>query len=115
MPFEEKSQKIYLPENTPQISGSILRSEERLELMGEYSIAFIDKGKQDGVTEGQQFRVYIQESVKLNPKDKKKTPLPPVVVGTFIVLHTEQNTATVLVLASNIEFTPGTKFATTLN
>jgi hypothetical protein len=115
MPYEEKSKKIYLPGNTPQISGTILRSEERTEVMGEYSIAFIDKGSRDGVVEGQQFHVFNQQRLKLNARDKETTLLPPEEVGTLLVLHTEQNTATVLVLASSLEFTPGTEFATTLN
>lgn len=115
MPYEEKSQKIYLPENPPQISGSILQTEERSELMGEFSVGFIDKGKQDGVMDGQQFHVYVQKEAKLNPEDKKTTLLPPEEVGTLLVLHTEQNNATVLVLASTTAFGPGTKFTTTLN
>jgi hypothetical protein len=115
MPYEEKSRKIHLPETTPQISGTILRAEERTEMMGEYSIAFIDKGSQDGVMEGQQFHVFNQQRMKLNAGDKEKTLLPPENVGTLLVLRTEQNTATVLILASRSEFFPGTKFATTLN
>jgi hypothetical protein len=115
MPYEKKSPKIYLPENPPEISGTILRSEERSEIMGEFSIAFIDKGSQDGVMEGQQFCVYNQDQLKLNARDKEMTALPPEKVGTLLVLHTEQNTATVLVLASSAEFSPGTKFTTTLN
>jgi hypothetical protein len=115
MPFEEKSQKIYLPENTPQISGTVLRSEERMELMGEFTIAFIDKGRQDGVEEGHQFQVYSQERLKLRADDKETTLMPPKKLGTLLVLHTEQNTATVVVLTSTTEFGPGTKFSTTLN
>lgn len=115
MPFEEKSRKIYLPENPPQISGSILRTEERTELMGEFSIGFIDKGKQDGVMDGQRFHVYNQKQAKLNPEDKKTTLLPPEEVGTLLVLHTEQSTATVLVLTSTTAFGPGTKFTASMN
>jgi hypothetical protein len=115
MPYEKRQIKIHLPENQPQISGTILRSEERGELMGEFSIAFIDKGRRDGVADGQQFRVYNQQRQKLTPKDREATLLPPEEVATLLVLHTEENTATVVVLASDKEFTPGTKFTTTLN
>jgi len=115
MPHEETSRKIYLPENTPDISGIVLLSEERSFIMGEHSIAFIDKGAKDGVENGQQYIVYTQESVKLHPKDKKNTLLPAEEVGRVIVLRTEQNTATVLVLDSKKEFSSGTRFSTTLN
>lgn len=115
MPYEEKSPKIYLSENPPQITGVILRSEERTDLIAEFIVAFINKGEQDGVAMGQQYRVFNQESVKLNPGDKQATLLPPEEVGSILVLHTEPNTATVLVLTSKTEFGPGTKFTTTLN
>ncbi len=115
MPYQEQSPKIYLPKDTPQISGDILLSQDRRELIGEHAIAFIDKGKKDGVSPGQQFQVYTQEQVKLNPKDKNLTSLPPKDIGTILVLRTEQNTATVLVLNSQTAFGPGTKFSTTLN
>lgn len=115
MPYEEKSKKIYLSENPPQISGSILQSEQRAELMGDFSVAFIDKGKRDGVAEGQQFHIYNQESVKLNPGDNKTTLLPTEELGTLLVLHAESDTATVLVLTSKYEIFPGAKFATTLD
>ena len=115
MPYEALSSKIYLPENPPSISGTVLRSEDRTDLIGENAIAFIDKGEQDGVALGQRYRVYNQEEVKLNPKDKNPTLLPPVEVGIILVLHTERNTATVLVVGSNTAFAPGAKFRTTLN
>ena len=110
MPYEPFSFKIYLAENPASISGTVLQSEDQTNLIGENTIAFIDKGEQDGVTVGQRFRVYNQEEVKLNPKDKLATRLPPVDVGTILVLHTERNSSTVLVISSNAEFGPGTKF-----
>lgn len=115
MPYEEKSQKIYLPENPPEISGTILQTEERAELMGEFSIGFIDKGSKEGVMDGQQFLVYNQKQAKLNPDDEKATLLPPEKVGTLLVLHTEDHTATVLVLTSTTAFGSGTAFTTTLD
>ena len=115
MPYEAISSKIYLPENSSSVSGTVLGTEDQTDLIGESAIAFIDKGEQDGVTVGQRYRVYNQENVKLHPKDKKPTQLPAVEVGVILVLHTEQNTATVLVIHSNTAFSPGAKFRTTLN
>jgi hypothetical protein len=115
MPYDNASQKIYLPESTPDISGTIFREEEKALLVAEHAIAFIDKGAEDGIENGQQFIAYSQDSVKLNPKDKERTLLPPEELGRMIVLRTEQNTATVLVIDSKREFGPGTKFSTTLD
>lgn len=110
MPYEAVSPKIYLNNNPASVSGTVLHSEEEADLIGEHAIAFINKGEQDGVALGQRYRVFNQEKVKLNSKDSKSTLLPPVDVGTIVVLHTEQNTATVLVIGNHIEFAPGAKF-----
>jgi hypothetical protein len=110
MPYEEVSSKIYLNDNPTSVTGTLVRTEEELNLIGENMIAFIDKGEQDGVSLGQRYRIYSQEKVKLSPKDNKPTQLPPVELGIILVLHTEQNNATVLVVDSNIEFAPGVKF-----
>ena len=110
MPYEAPSTKIYLNDTPASVSGTILLSEEGASLIGEYAIAFINKGERDGVALGQRYRVYNQEKVKLSPKDKNAAMLPPVDVGNVIVLRTEQNTATVLVIGSNAAFSPGTRF-----
>ena len=115
MPYEEMSAKIFLPENTPEITGTVLLAEEQTNLMGEHTVAFIDKGERDGVVPGQQFHVYHQDGIRLDPEDEEATLLPPEDAGIILVLRAEQNTATVVVLASRTEMAPGTKFATTLD
>ena len=114
MPYKKQSTKVYLPGNTPDITGTILLSEEQTNLMGEHTVAFIDKGKRDGVVPGQQFHVYHQDEMRLNSEDDEATLLPPEDAGIILVLRTELNTATVVVLASKTEMAPDIKFATML-
>ncbi len=114
MPYETVSPKIYLDDNPAPVSGTILKSEEGTNLIGENAIAFINKGEQDGVALGQQYHVYNQEKVKLKEGKKQAQQLPPANIGSIIVLRAEQNTATVLVVDSAIEFASGAKFSAIL-
>jgi hypothetical protein len=72
-------------------------------------IAFIDKGKKDGVLPGQFYSVYDQVSEQLHPKKKGKLFLLPVDFAELLVIHTENTTATVIVTNADKEFEPGSK------
>ena len=72
-------------------------------------IAFIDKGKKDGVQPGQFYNVYYRISEQPDPKKKEKIQLLPVDFAELLVLHTENTTATVIVTSADREFEPGSK------
>ena len=65
---------------------------------------FINKGKQDGVQEGQEYAIYYDEELDFMTKK--------IDIGTFIVLHTEETTATALITNSKKAIRPGQKFRT---
>ena len=71
---------------------------------------FIDKGSQDQVEPGQSYVVYYQEKQRIDPKSKEETLLPPVNYGTFIILHTELETATAMVVKADSNISPGDTF-----
>ena len=75
-------------------------------------IAFIDKGKMDGVQPGQFYSVYYQASERINPNKKEKILLLPVDFAELLVIHTEDTTATVIVTKDDWEFEPGAKIRT---
>jgi hypothetical protein len=100
MPFFQRSPKIALNESVKGLFGKIIVSEEHERIFAEDTIAFIDKGTEDGVTPGQFYNIYYQKKGRPDPKAKKDVPLTPVDLGTLLVLHTENTTSTVLITRS---------------
>jgi len=108
MPFIERSPKITIVESTPGVEGKIIISEEYRTVMGDDTIAFIDKGDNDGITPGQLYPVYYQD--KLDSTKGGDFTLAQVDFGTFLVLHTEPTTSTVLITGSDKDIPPGALF-----
>jgi len=113
LPYQKRSGKIYLTESRKGLVGQIIGSEERENIMGDKTVAFIDKGEKDGVKPGQQYTLFYREKKRLDPKKKWKSVLfPTVEFGTLIVLHTEQDNATVLITRAEQSVSPGATFRT---
>ena len=109
MPYKKRTPKIALVQSKMGLTGEIIVSEEREKNMGDHTVAFIDRGDQDGVKVGQAYRIYYQEKGKLGNSSNKDVSLLPVVYGSLIVLHTEKSTSTVLITQSEQSVHPGTK------
>ncbi|MBW2450626.1 MAG: LysM peptidoglycan-binding domain-containing protein [Deltaproteobacteria bacterium] len=109
MPYQKRSPRIALTQSKDGLNGKIIASEEHEKNMGDHTVAFIDKGDQDGVEIGQSYSIYYQEKEKLNKKIKEDIPLTPVIHGSLLVLHTEPTTSTVLITQSDQSIHPGTK------
>jgi len=93
------------------LNGKIIVSEEGENNIGDHTVAFIDKGDQDGVQIGQSYSIYYQEKERLDKKNKENVPLTPVVYGSLLVLHTEPTASTVLITHSDKSAHPGTKIS----
>mgnify|MGYP003563239544 CR=1 FL=1 len=112
MLFNPRHSNIELKPSTPGIDGRIITSEEHATLIGDYMLAFIDKGRADNIDVGQQYSIYnVQKTVLENNQISEKT-LPPVDFATFIVLHTEQTTSTVIITSAAKHIAPGERFRT---
>ena len=109
LPYERRSPKIPLVPSTPGIDGKLLIAEEHSKMIGDYTIAFIDKGSEDSILVGQQYHVYHQQE---GVKDKKKILYSPIDYAKFIVLHTEKNVSTVLMTQTDVAVEPGASFRT---
>ena len=109
MPYEKRSPRIALTQSKNGLNGKIIGSEEHEKNIGDHTVAFIDKGDQDGVEIGQSYNIYYQEKEKLNKKSKGSILLTPIVHGSLLVLHTEPTTSTVLITQSDRSINPGTK------
>jgi len=112
LPYERRSAKIPIVASVPDLVGHIIISEEHAEIIGDLTLAFIDKGEVDQIQEGQVYTIYYQEREDLNVNGKKSVILTPVDIGQLIVLHTEQETATVLITQIDQSAHPGTLIRT---
>jgi len=113
MPYSKRSKKITLAESKEGLEGKIIATEEHRSIIGDTTIAFIDKGDKDGVKSGQFYSIYYQETIGGDSESKKEAPITtPVDFGTLLVLHTEQITSTVLITKTNKSIQPGARIRT---
>ncbi len=115
MPFSHRQAKIDLKPSTPGIDGQIIASEEHAILTGDYMLAFIDKGRADNIEVGQQYSIYGQQLITQEKNQISSKTLPPLDFATFLVLHTEQTTSTVVITNTVKNISAGERFRTPVN
>lgn len=115
MPYTQQSPNIELKPGAPGIDGQIITSEEHTVLIGDYMLAFIDKGKTDNIEVGQQYSIYRRQQTVLENRQIKTKMLPPADFASLLVLHTEQTTSTVVITQAMDNIDPGTRFRTPIN
>ena len=111
MPFHRRLPRIEMQDSPQGLQGQIIEAEEHMAMFAESTIAFIDKGEQEGVAPGQLYWIYKQEKYRINPEDKNDVTLTPVLLGELLVLHTEKTTATVMITDSRQPIHAGDKIA----
>jgi hypothetical protein len=107
MPYYRRLPKVIIKDSPKGLQGRIIDSEEHNRLIGHNMIAFMNKGRKDGVQPGQFYNVYYQVRERVRPKGRAKTLLLPVDFAELLVIHTENTTATVIVTNADKEFEPG--------
>ena len=111
LPYEKRSGKIVLTESVEGLRGKFIGSEENETIFSNSSIAFIDKGERNGVKTGQHYTLFYNEKKKRQAnRSWRSNILPSVEFGTFLVLHTEADNATVLITRSDESISPGASF-----
>jgi len=105
MPYNVRSSRIPIVESPKGLEGKILFPEENIKIMGEYTTAFINKGEQDGGAIGQQYAIYKHTNVK-----QDSSAINRLNIGSLIVVHVEQQIATVLITRSDTDIYAGTLF-----
>lgn len=109
MPYMSRPQQLPITKPMAGIEGRIITSEEHSKLMGENSIAFINKGEKDNIFPGQNYEIYY--SIKHRWLSKKNnTDLVPTKIGSLVILHTEKETSTVLIYDSSNSISAGARF-----
>jgi len=109
MPYYRRIPEIILKDSPRGLEGNIIEAEDHNRLICDRMIAFIDKGKKDGVHPGQFYNVFHQVSEHLSTKKRGKIMLLPVDIAELLVVHTENTTATVIITRADKEFEAGSK------
>ncbi len=119
MAYVPRSSTIRVTESTEDVQGRILVNEDRDRMFGDNTIAFIDKGKKDGIKTGQYYSVFYEDkhgiqfkTVSARAENKRDVTRTPVDFAKVLVLHTEENTSTVLVTYSEKDLYPTAKIRT---
>jgi len=107
IPYVKRSPKIILTESKKELKGKIIVSEEHASIIGDNTVAFIDKGNIDGVKAGQRYSIFYRKKKRLDPGTRGDVYLTPVVFGKLLVLHTEETTSTVLITSAEKSIYPG--------
>jgi len=107
LPYQPTAKMVALTTGVDGLEASIIGAEEHNRLIGDHMVVFIDKGKRHAVAPGQAYRIYHQDRQLLGPKKKKDVLLKPVYTGELVVLRTEEETATALVIHSREDISPG--------
>ena len=115
MAYSPRHARIELKPSTPGIDGQIIISEDHTTLTGDFTLAFIDKGRSDNIDVGQQYSIYNTQKTVLGKSEIETKQLPPVDIGTLLVLHTEQTTSTVIITKAVKNIAPGERFRTPIN
>ena len=115
MPYVPQSPEIVLVDGPSGIDGRIIRSEEDTQIFGDHFVAFIDRGQNNGIERGQSFSIYQQQQALTNPEDRNSlVTLPPIEIGTLLVLRAEPETSTVLITKSVKEFQAWSQYCSSL-
>ena len=110
MPYMDRPRQIPITKPTAGIEGRIITSEEHSKLMGENSIAFINKGEKDNLFPGQNYGIYYSMKHRRFSKKKDNMDLVPTKIGSLVILHTEKETSTVLIYDSSRSISAGEMF-----
>lgn len=91
------------------ITPHIVASKDKLEVLGQYSVVYIDAGSKKNIQEGNIFEA-IQERVSLSePTTKEMVTLPPIILGKIIILKTTEDTSAGVVFWVSKDFKNGVK------
>lgn len=114
MPYQRRSPQIDIQDSQPGIDGQFIVAEEHWSIFAEYQVAFINQGKRHGIKTGQIYSIYRADEHNFGNVRSAPTVTIPVDFGELLVLHTEDETSTVLITESKKESHDGTRVRTPL-
>ena len=109
IPYQPMSSCIIPVPFDGKIDACIMATKDELQLIGQYSIVYLNAGYQEGVRKGYVFDA-LQEKTSFSGNTKEAAvSLPSVILGRLLILETKEHTSTGIVFSSNREFYKGVK------
>jgi len=114
MPYQRRSPRVEIKNSQPGIDGKLILAEEHLSIFAESHVAFINQGRRHGITPGQIYSIYRSDDHNFGNASSPNKIVIPFDYGELLVLHTEDDTSTVLITDSRKESHEGTRVRTPL-
>jgi hypothetical protein len=114
MLYQRRSPRIEIQNSQPGVDGKLILAEEHLSIFAESHVAFINQGIRHGVKPGQIYSIYRADEHNFGNTSSPQIITIPVDYGELLVLHTEDETSTVLITDSKSESHEGTRVRTPL-
>jgi len=89
------------------IAAHIVAAKDKLELLGQYSVVYIDAGSKKNIQTGNIFEAIQERESTSEPLTKETVALPPTILGKILILKTTENTSTGVVFWASKNFTNG--------
>jgi hypothetical protein len=102
LPYEPVSPCVKPLPIDREVLGNIVAVQHDMQIVGQYSVVYIDQGFNEGIRRGDLFKV-----IEPRPSPGRNVDLPDRVLGAIMVLDSRPETASALVLSSKHEFPNG--------
>lgn len=100
-PYSAGVKEVEITAPDSEVSGFIVASSEGLVNLSEGDIAYIDIGSRSGLKQGNIMRIFRKDSRVADPSQKGHTvELPPIELGTLVVVKPGENTSSCVVVKS---------------
>jgi hypothetical protein len=110
--YKEPTTEVALLETSSGIMGYVVASLEGSRNSSAKDIIYIDKGESDGLRNGNVMRVYRDRKKAFDPVKGKKVALPPIALGTLVVIDADESFSACLILTSVKTIMAGDKVST---
>lgn len=99
--FRPPVTEVEITEPDADVKGFIVAAIEDKENLSQGDIAYIDRGSRDGLKKGNIMRIFREAGKAPDPLSKGKlVTLPPIELGTLVVLDADENTSSCVVVKS---------------
>jgi hypothetical protein len=109
MPYHSVSSCVLPIPCKDTVTAHIVAAKDGLELLGQYSVVYIDAGHNAGVVEGNLLEVIEERTSVSDLKRKERVALPPTILGKILILEISKNTSTGVVFWVSKDFSAGVR------
>ena len=107
MRYDPDSPCVFPEPCSDTLRAHIVASKDNLEVLGQYSVVYINAGRNKGVKRGYLFNVIEEREFVFHLKKRERVAIPATIIGKILILETTENTSTGLVFWASKEFYRG--------